>query len=122
MAPNVEPQPSTSNSPSGGPKTSTGAMSAAIPLTLLSRNSVMSSWLAGSYSTLPVLSACSSPPIRCSRPGVPGIAHGRDSVSGSLSYGRYGPSSSVGGAANGTLMSGRLSTSGSSQGSEPLAM
>ena len=37
----------------------------------------MWSWLSGSYETFPVPSAFSSPPIRCSRPGVPGIARPR---------------------------------------------
>ena len=36
----------------------------------------------GRTRSLPVTSAFSSPPIRCSRPGVPGIAHGRASVYG----------------------------------------
>ena len=36
-------------------------------------------------------SAFSSPPIRCSSPGVPGTAHGRASVSGSRAYGQERP-------------------------------
>ena len=52
----------------------------------------MWSWLSGSYETFPVPSAFSSPPIRCSRPGVPGIAHGRARVSASRRYGRKPPS------------------------------
>ena len=67
----------------------------------------------------------SMPPTRCISPGVPGIAHGRASVSGSRRYGQNSglPSASVwlGSVANGTEMSGRSSTSGSCHGSEPLA-
>ena len=37
---------------------------------------------------LPVPSSFSMPPMRCIRPGVPGIAHGRASVSGSRRYGQ----------------------------------
>ena len=68
----------------------------------------------------------SMPPTRCISFGVPGIAHGRASVSGSRRYGQNSglPSASVwlGSLANGTEMSGRSATSGSCQGSEPLAM
>ena len=58
--------------------------------------------------------------MRCIRPGVPGIAHGRARVSGSR---RYGQKSSpwLGSSANGTEMSGSASMSGSSHGSAPLA-
>ena len=59
-------------------------------------------------------------------PGVPGMAHGRASVSGSR---RYGQNSSVpssrswfSSVAKGTEMSGSVSTSGSFHGSAPLAM
>ena len=55
----------------------------------------MRSWFSGSYETFPVSSSFSSPPIRCSSPGVPGIAHGRASVSASRLYGRN-PLSSFG--------------------------
>ena len=68
-------------------------------------------------------SAFSSPPIRCSSPGVPGTAHGRARVSASRRYGRklpiLGPFASV---ANSTGVSGRSPTSGSRHGSEPLAI
>ena len=40
-------------------------------------------------------SAFSMPPMRCSRPGVPGMAHGRASVSGSRLNGRNSPSVAV---------------------------
>src|SRR5881392_363056 len=40
---------------------------------------------------LPVGSAFSMPPMRCSSPGVPGTAHGRASVCGSRRYGRNSP-------------------------------
>ena len=50
-------------------------------------------------------SAFSSPPIRCSSPGVPGIAHGRASVSGSRAYGWCSPSPAT---ANSTEMSGSV--------------
>jgi hypothetical protein len=71
----------------------------------------------------PVLSAFSSPPMRCSSPGVPGTAHGRARVAGSRRYGRNVlPSSPLGFEANSTVRSGRSSTTGSSHGSEPLAM
>ena len=63
-------------------------------------------------------SAFSSPPMRCSSPGVPGIAHGRASVSGSRAYGWCSPSPAT---ANGTEMSGSSDTSGISHGSEPFA-
>ena len=55
--------------------------------------------------------------MRCSRPGVPGTAHGRESVSGSRPYGRNVPSPFT---AFGTEMSGRSSTSGTRHGSAPL--
>ncbi len=58
-------------------------MSAAMFATFCARMRTIRSWLSGSYETFPVTSAFSSPPIRCSRPGVPGIAHWRASVSGS---------------------------------------
>ena len=57
--------------------------------------------------------------MRCSRPGVPGIAHGRASVSGSR---RYGWKSSPLSAREVTAsIAGIASTSGSSHGSEPFA-
>ena len=95
-------------------------MSAAIPATFCARIRTMWSWLSGSYETLPVTSSFSSPPIRCSSPGVPGIAHGRASVSGSRRYGMNAPSS-FGWSANSTEISGSESTSGISHGSEPFA-
>ena len=58
--------------------------------------------------------------MRCSNPGVPGMAHGRASVSGWRSYGRKVPSGSA--AAKGTDRSGSSPTSGSAHGSELLAM
>ena len=45
------------------------------------------------------------PPMRCIRPGVPGIAQGRARVSGSRRYGQNSPSW-LGSVANGTEMSG----------------
>ena len=70
-------------------------------------------------------SAFSMPPMRCSRPGVPGTAHGRASVSGSRRYGQNSvlPSSLVWlcSLANATRRSGSESTSGIRHGSEPLA-
>ena len=65
-------------------------------------------------------SAFSSPPMRCSSPGVPGIAHGRASVSGSRRYGMNAPSW-FGSVANSTPKSGIASGSGISHGSEPFA-
>ena len=65
-------------------------------------------------------SSFSSPPIRCSSPGVPGIAQSRASVSGSRWYGMNEPLT-FGWSANETEMSGSESTSGSSHGSEPFA-
>ena len=63
--------------------------------------------------------------MRCISFGVPGIAHGRASVSGSRTYGQYSglPSASVwlGSVAKGTEMSGSSDTSGSCHGSDPLA-
>ena len=59
-----------------------------MPATFCARSCVIRSWFSGSYATLPVSFCFSSPPMRCSRPGVPGIAHGRASVSGSRLYGR----------------------------------
>ncbi len=72
-------------------------------------------------------SAFSMPPMRCSRPGVPGIAHGRASVSGSRWYGQElslpsAPASRSGLAnENSSRSLGRSATSGMRQGSEPLA-
>ena len=63
-------------------------------------------------------SAFSSPPMRCSSPGVPGIAHGRAGVSGSREYGANGSSVAV---AKSIEMSGSVATSGISHGSEPFA-
>ncbi len=51
---------------------------------------------------------------------MPGIAHGRASVSGSREYGWKGAPSRAG-SANEVEMSGRLATSGISHGSEPFA-
>ncbi len=70
---------------------------------------------------MPVSFSFSSPPIRCSRPGVPGIAHGRARVSASRLYGRKPPSPSLGVVANSVEMSLRAPTSGMSHGSEPFA-
>ncbi len=58
--------------------------------------------------------------MRCSRPGVPGIAHSRASVSGSRRYGQKSPSW-LGSVANVVEMSGSDPTSGRHQGSEPFA-
>ena len=65
----------------------------------------MRSWLSGSYEMLPVTSAFSSPPMRCARPGVPGSAHGRASVSGSRRYG-WKVSPSFGAVANSVAIDG----------------
>ncbi|SHY79279.1 Uncharacterised protein [Mycobacteroides abscessus subsp. abscessus] len=46
-----------------------------IPSILSWRNRTMRSWLAGSYEILPEPLAFSRPPMRCSRPGVPGTAN-----------------------------------------------
>ena len=54
--------------------------------------------------------------MRCMRPGVPGIAHGRARVLGSRRYGQKSPSW-LGASANGTPMSARASTSGNRHGS-----
>ena len=54
--------------------------------------------------------------MRCSRPGVPGIAHGRASVSGSRAYGWNVAGSD---AKSGSIF-GSDATSGMSHGSEPL--
>ena len=64
-----------------------------MPATFCARSCVIRSWFSGSYATLPVSFCFSSPPMRCSSPGVPGIAHGRASVSGSRLYGRNSPPS-----------------------------
>ena len=66
---------------------------------------------------LPVTSCFSSPPMRCSRPGVPGLTHGRASVAGSRRYGKK-PSGSV---RKWMSIGGRVLTSGISHGSEPFA-
>ena len=70
-------------------------------------------------------SSFSIPPMRCSRPGVPGMAQGRAMVSGSRRYGQNSgsPAASVwfGSVASSTEMSGRSPTSGSRHGSDPLA-
>ena len=63
--------------------------------------------------------------MRCISPGVPGIAHGRASVSASRRYGQNtslpARSTALSSVWNGTEMSGRSSTFGSRHGSEPLA-
>src|ERR687892_718366 len=69
---------------------------------------------------LPVPSAFSRPPMRCSSPGVPGIAHGRASVWSSRRNGQKS-SPTLGWDANDRLMSGSLSTDGILHGSAPLA-
>ena len=73
----------------------------------------------------PVPSSFSIPPIRCMRPGVPGTAQARARVSGSRLYGQKCslPSSStwLGSVVKIVLIIGNESTSGSFQGSEPLA-
>ena len=56
--------------------------------------------------------------MRCSRPAVPGTAHGRASVSGSRRYGWKVPPSA---AAFGTAMLWSDARSGIGQGSEPVA-
>ena len=69
-------------------------------------------------------SAFSMPPMRCSRPGVPGMAHGLASVCGSrrewLEVAVFGLSAGVANA-NPADRSGRSATSGIRHGSEPLA-
>src|SRR5918994_1419847 len=67
---------------------------------------------------LPVPSWRSNPPIRCTNPGVPGIAHGRVS----LSSREYGRKSCPFGEANPGSIDGKLSTSGIGHGSEEFAM
>src|SRR5919199_869630 len=67
---------------------------------------------------LPVRSAFSMPPTRCSSPLVPGTAHGRASVSASRSYG-LNPFGSV--RSRGS-MRGSASTSGNFHGSVPVPM
>ncbi len=62
-------------------------------------------------------SCFSIPPMRCSRPGVPGFTQGRASVAGSRRYGKN-PSRSV---RNWMSIGGSVDASGISQGSEPLA-
>jgi hypothetical protein len=39
--------------------------------------SVIAWWLAGEYSMWPVSTCFSMPPMRCVRPGVPGLIQGR---------------------------------------------
>ncbi len=65
-------------------------------------------------------SAFSSPPMRCSRPAVPGIAHGRARVSGSRAKGWNSAPFALAKSTNGRR-SGRSSTSGMRHGSAPLA-
>ena len=62
--------------------------------------------------------AFSRPPMRCSSPGVPGIAHGRASVSGSRLYAWNSPPSAE---ANSTSIGASDDTSGTSHGSAPFA-
>src|SRR3954465_2556431 len=122
IGPYVEPQPSTSTRalPDGSSTTRSGTL---MPSILAWRNRTMWSWLAGSYEMEPLPSCFSRPPIRCWRPGVPGMAHSRASVSGSRTYGQNSPDPSVafGFDANSTLRAGSWETSGPSHGSEPLA-
>src|SRR5688572_24034956 len=63
------------------------------------------------------MSAFSRPPMRCSRPGVPGTAHGRASVTSSRAYG-WNEALSVQLAAP---MPGRSAGDGTFHGSEPVA-
>ena len=71
----------------------------------------------------PEPSAFSMPPMRCSRPGVPGIAHGRARVRGSRVNGlKSDPSASLSAGVakeKSADRSGRSETSGTRQGSEP---
>jgi hypothetical protein len=60
--------------------------------------------------------------MRCSRPGVPGTAQGRASVSASRRYGQNSsPSGELGPVANAGSNFGRSAASGTRHGSEPLA-
>ena len=61
------------------------------------------------------------PPIRCSNPGVPGIAQGLAKVFLSLEYDKNWPSAKFDSSAKETSKSGRSATFGTCQGSEPFA-
>ncbi len=92
-------------------------MSSAIPAIFAARASVMRAWFLGSYEMLPDSWSRSSPPIRCSSPGLPGRAQARASVWGSRRNG-WNPSGSL---LNFTGKLGKLSTSGITHGSAALA-
>ena len=96
-------------------------MSAAMFATFWARSRTIRSWLSGSYEIAPVTSAFSSPPIRCSRPGVPGTAQGRASVSGSRRYGWKHVAVVRRASRTSSRCTGSAATSGISHGSEPLA-
>src|SRR5665647_2888822 len=123
--PYVEPHPSrrTLARPLGS-STATSAKSRAMPSTLARRSVTMRSWFSGSYEIIPE-SDFSRPPMRCSRPGVPGRAQARTWVSGSRWYGwwRSWPEAlcAFGSVAKPGSMSGMSETSGTCHGSEPLA-
>ena len=120
IEPHVLPHPSTSSLAPSGSSTSTGGMSFAIRPPSRRGCGPCARGCPGRSSTFPVPSCFSMPPMRCIRPGVPGIAHGRASVTGSRRYGQNSPSW-FGSVANVTDRSGSASTSGSSHGSEPFA-
>src|ERR1041384_2172238 len=64
-------------------------MSCAMRSIFSARTLVCFSWFSGAYEMLPVSASFSMPPMRCSRPGVPGMTHARASVFGSRSYTKF---------------------------------
>ena len=120
IPPYVDPQPTTRVSEDISPFNSSWSISFAIFSIFHALISVIYWWLSVSYETLPVPSSFSRPPILCSKPGVPGIAHGRAFVWKSLKNGKN-PSSVLYLVVRFVPSSLRLSISGSFHGSEPVA-
>ena len=112
------PQQIMRRSPLSSPLTSNSGISSAILLILRSLISHISWWLGPSEETAAPLFCFSSPPIRCSSPGVPGIANIRAIVLSSRLYG-IKPSGFV---TNSLGNVGSVSRSGIRQGSVPCAI
>ena len=106
---------SNSASPVGS---STSRSGTEMPSIFAWRSRTIRSWFFGSYEMFPEPFAFSRPPMRCSRPGVPGTANWRASVSGSRAYGsKFSPA-----LARVWSIGAYSVTSGMRHGSEPLAM
>ena len=87
-------------------------------LDLLGADFVCFSWFSGAYEMLPVSASFSMPPMRCSRPGVPGTTHARASVRRIALVDEV----AVGSVRCMTSKRGSAARFGSGHGSEPFAM